>query len=208
MASNLHSSLDDSQLHNPKGFADAANNTYLTKNSGGSLVWAGNKTRHYISTGGYHSGSGSVGTCYAKQFSADYHNINVEVDPEDATNNSVNVGMKWAHMHSEFICCNSGTITKWVCMHGGSASADWDLELYKLSVTSGTGANVNPVKLGETLNLTNHSSGNKFVTKVEMGLTGTLTFADGDVLIQVLKKQTAGTKTIWWNGTLELTFDY
>ena len=93
-------------------------------------------------------------------------------------------------------------------MHGGSASADLDLELYKLFVTSGTGANVNPVKLGETLNLTNHSSGNLFTTKVEMGLTGTLTFSDGDVLIQVLRKQTAGTKSIWWNGTLELTFDY
>ena len=208
MANNLHSSLDDSQLHVPKGFTDAANNTYLTKNSGGSLVWAGNKTRHYISTGGYHNGSGSAGTYYAKNFSADYHNLNAQVDPLDATNNSVNVGMKWAHVHSEFICCNSGTITKWVCMHGGSASADWDLELYKLSVTSGTGANVNPVKLGETLNLTNHSSGNLFTTKVEMGLTGTLTFADGDVLIQVLRKQTAGTKSIWWNGTLELTFDY
>ena len=73
MANNLHSSLDDSQLHVPKGFTDAANNTYLTKNSGGSLVWAGNKTRHYISTGGYHNGSGSAGTYYAKNFSADYN---------------------------------------------------------------------------------------------------------------------------------------
>jgi|TARA_R100000479_G_scaffold174785_1_gene123941 hypothetical protein len=207
MASNEHSTLDDSQLHVPKGFSTAANNTVLTKNSSGSLQWSNNRSSTLISTGGYHSTSGAVGNQYAKQFSADYHNFNTQVDALDATNGSQNEGMKWAHMYSEFVCHASGTVAGWRVMHGGSASADWDLKLFKLSVTTNTGANVDLTQLGTTLDLTNHASGSKFVTIVDMTLSGTLTFAENDVLIQVITKQTAGSKNIWWNGTLELTFD-
>ena len=207
MASNEHSTLDDSQLHVPKGFSTAANNTVLTKNSSGSLQWSNNRSSTLISTGGYHSTSGAVGNQYAKQFSADYHNFNTQVDALDATNGSQNEGMKWAHMYSEFVCHSSGTVAGWRVMHGGSASADWDLKLFKLSVTTNTGANVDLTQLGTTLDLTNHASGSKFVTIVDMTLSGTLTFAENDVLVQVITKQTAGSKNIWWNGTLELTFD-
>ena len=37
--SNIHSELTDVQLHNPKGFAGASNNTVLIKNSSGNLLW-------------------------------------------------------------------------------------------------------------------------------------------------------------------------
>ncbi len=38
--SNLHKDLTDAQLHVPKGFANAANSTKLTKNASGVLEWA------------------------------------------------------------------------------------------------------------------------------------------------------------------------
>lgn len=38
--SNLHKNLTDAQLHVPKGFASAANDTTLQKDSSGNLVWA------------------------------------------------------------------------------------------------------------------------------------------------------------------------
>jgi hypothetical protein len=40
----LHKELPDDQLHNPKGFEDAANDTILTKNSSGSLAWVEKKS--------------------------------------------------------------------------------------------------------------------------------------------------------------------
>jgi len=40
MGTNLHKDLTDAQLHVPKGFSTASNSTILTKDSGGSLVWA------------------------------------------------------------------------------------------------------------------------------------------------------------------------
>ena len=55
MASNEHSTLAEAQLHNPKGFSTASNNSYLTKNSSGSLTWQNNRTTSLISVGGYHS---------------------------------------------------------------------------------------------------------------------------------------------------------
>ena len=38
--SNLHKDLNDAQLHVPKGFVNASNNTKLTKDNSGNLVWA------------------------------------------------------------------------------------------------------------------------------------------------------------------------
>lgn len=40
MAENLHKNLPDAAIHNPKGFATANDDTYLTKDSTGGLSWA------------------------------------------------------------------------------------------------------------------------------------------------------------------------
>tara|TARA_R100001015_G_C4632372_1_gene195845 strand:+ start:1054 stop:1680 length:627 start_codon:yes stop_codon:yes gene_type:complete len=207
MASNEHSTLAESQLHNPKGFSTASNNSYLTKNSAGSLSWADNRTYTYLSIGGYHSSSGSVGTYYAKQFSADYHNWNQTVDPQDATNASVNSGRKWASMYSELVCPVGGSITNWKIMHSGTASADWDLELYKLSITDGVGTNADLTQLGQTCDCTNNASGSKYVEIVDMSVSGTLTVEANDIIICLVRKQTAGTKNIYWNSTLTIVWD-
>lgn len=45
----LHSDLPDDQLHKPKGFADAANETVCAKNASGQLEWM-SKTA-YLSAG-------------------------------------------------------------------------------------------------------------------------------------------------------------
>lgn len=208
MASNLHSTLEEAQLHNPKGFSTASNNTHLIKNSSGNLEWQTNNIRGFISTGGYHSSSGSVGAYYGKQFSADYHNYSLVVDPADATNNTENEGRKWAHVYSEFVCPTSGTITGWKVFYGGTASADWDLELYKLSVTNNEDANVNLTLLGTKLDLTNSSDGTKASMIADMTLSGTLTVAENDAIIVLIRKQTASSKSIWWNGTLTISWDY
>ena len=208
MASNAHSTLAEAQLHNPKGFSTASNNSYLTKNSSGSLTWQNNRTTSLISVGGYHSSSGSVGDYYAKQFSADYHNFNTSVDPADATNGSVNSGRKWASMYSEFVCPTSGTIGGWKIRFRGTASADWDLELYKLSITDGVGTNADLTKLGQTCDCTNHASGSKYVKIVDMTVSGTLTVAANDIIVCLIRKQTAGSKNIYWNSTLTMVWDY
>lgn len=208
MASNEHSSLAEAQLHNPKGFSTASNNTHLTKNNSGELTWATNKTTQYISTGGYHSSSGSVGAYYGKQFSADYHNYSIVVDPADATNGTENEGRKWAHVYSEFVCPAAGNISSWKVMYGGTASADWDLELYKLSITNDESTNADLTLMGTKLDLTNGAAGTKDSMIADMSVSGTLSFAANDVLIVLIRKQTAGSKTIWWNGSLELVFDY
>ena len=207
MPSNLHSTLEEAQLHSPKGFSTASNNTHPIKDSSGNLAWATNKTTSLISTGGYHTSSGSVGNYYAKAFSADYHNFNTQVDPLDATNNSQNEGRKWGHMFSEFICPRAGTIVSWKVFYGGTASADWDIELYKLAITDDEDANADLTLLGTKMDLTNSADGNKAVNIADMTVSGTLTVAANDVIIVLLRKQTASSKTIWWNGTLEVVWD-
>tara|TARA_R100001530_G_C4315041_1_gene154102 strand:+ start:1025 stop:1630 length:606 start_codon:yes stop_codon:yes gene_type:complete len=44
--SNIHSELVDAQIHKPKGFDAAGNDTYLTKNNSGNLDWSGIGTGH------------------------------------------------------------------------------------------------------------------------------------------------------------------
>jgi len=44
--SNIHSDLVDAQIHKPKGFTAASNETYLTKNVSGDVDWVGIGTGH------------------------------------------------------------------------------------------------------------------------------------------------------------------
>jgi len=48
---NIHKNIPDSQLHNPKGFDSANNNTKITKDSTGGLAWAFDLTTKVITTG-------------------------------------------------------------------------------------------------------------------------------------------------------------
>ena len=42
-----------------------------------------------------------------------------------------------------------------------------------------------------------------------MSVSGTLTVAENDVIVVTVRKQTDGSnKSIWWNGTLEIVWDY
>jgi len=207
MAANEHSALANDQLHNPKDFGTAVNNSMLSKDGSGNLTWSASPAIQSHSFGGYHSSSGAVGNYYGKAFSADHHNFSSQVDPLDATNNAINWGMKWAHMSSEFIFPSAGTVTGWKIMYGGTASADWDFEIWKHSVADDTGANVDLVKLGATCDCTNSSSGSKFVKITDMALTGTLTFDAGDIIIVTIRKQTSGSKSIWFNSTLSVRYD-
>lgn len=59
--SNLHKDLANDQLHNPKDFAAAANNTKLTKDGSGNLTWA--------------SDTGGVANAYMSQNIEGYGNI-------------------------------------------------------------------------------------------------------------------------------------
>ena len=104
MASNEHSSLAEAQLHNPKGFSTANNNTHLTKNNSGELAWVSSQRSSFFSTGGYSNSNAAAGTYFAKQFSADYHNYNIEVVEDDSDDGTVSLGMKWGAMYSEFVC--------------------------------------------------------------------------------------------------------
>lgn len=207
MASNEHSSLADSQLHNPKGFSTASNNTHLTKNNSGELTWATNKTTQYISTGGYSNSDAAAGTYLAKQFSADYHNFNITVVEDDADDGTVSLDMKWASMYSEFVCPTSGTIASWKIMHSGTSGITWDLQLWKVSVTDNSSSDTNLTQLGSTISCVN--TGNTTAQIEDMSVTGTLTVAENDVIVITARKQTDGSnKTIWWNGTLEIVWDY
>lgn len=57
MASNEHSSLDNSQLHVPKDFSTAASNTVLTKDGSDALTWADDNLRrtHFVRVNGFTS---------------------------------------------------------------------------------------------------------------------------------------------------------
>ena len=59
MASNEHSSLDNSQLHVPKDFSTASANTVLTKNGSNALTWADDNLRrtHFVRVNGFFSKS-------------------------------------------------------------------------------------------------------------------------------------------------------
>ena len=92
-------------------------------------------------------------------------------------------------------------------MHSCTTGITWDLQLWKVSVTDNSNTDTNLTQLGSTVTCVN--TGNTTVQIEDMSVSGTLTVAENDVIVVTVRKQTDGSnKSIWWNGTLEIVWDY
>ena len=164
---------------------------------------------HHISVSGY-CNKAAAGH-YAKQFSGDYHNYNIAVAPNDATDTSDTEKGKWYHMYSEIQMPRAGTITKCRFYYGGTSSINWKLLLYKAPNFADGGSvntDIDLTLLGNELALNDLVGTTTAKAKTYDLTTGTTTFAEGDVIVLVVKKDDtdSGNKSLWFNGVLEYNF--
>ena len=199
MASNEHSSLENDQLHVPKDFSTAANDTVLTKNSSGSLTWHDDTVRrtHFVRVAGLLSKSTTdeYAPTYAggTQHSFDTVVTNPTVDAQESV------------AHAQLYCTRAGYVNSFTGLISINSSKSVEIKLYKATPTDESSSALTLTQLGDTM--TEAGEGNTTPNIFDTtSLTSSSTFAAGDVLIVTLKPTAASSTTARLNSVMEVVY--
>ena len=200
MASNEHSSLEDSQLHVPKGFSTASNDTVLTKNSSGALQWQDDNLRktHFVRVGGIVNRSRNA-IEYAPSYSANSSYIwsapvtDPTVDAQDAL------------QQAQLYCTRDGFVNSFSGLVGGTSGKTVSFKVYKGTPSDESSAAIDLTQLGDTASETlGGDTTTDFFSTTSLGSSAT--FAAGDVLIVTVAPSTADETTVRFNATMEVVY--
>ena len=199
MASNEHSSLDNDQLHVPKDFSTAANDTVLTKNSAGALTWHDDTVRrtHFVRVAGLISKSTTdeYAPSYAggTQHSFDTVVTNPTADAQDAV------------AQAQLFCTRAGYVSQFKGIIAINSTKSLEIKLYKATPTDESSSALTLTQLGDTM--TETGEGNTTPNGFDMtSLTTSSTFEAGDVLIVTLKPTAASSTQGRLNATIEVVY--
>lgn len=200
MASNEHNSLDNAQLHVPKDFSTAANNTVLTKDGNGAVSWEDDRLRttHFVRVGGYISKSTTDE--YATTFSSGTHHIFDTIITTTTTADGQD-----AVAQSTLYCIRDGYVNDFKGYIALTNSRTIELRLYKGTPTDESSAGFALTQLGTTVSETGegNTTPNAF-TKTSLGTSST--FSAGDVLILTLKPTVATSTIARFSSTIEVVY--
>jgi len=199
MAANEHKSLANDQLHNPKDFSTANNSTSLTKNSSGALTWADDEINrtHFVRVGGFISKSTTDE--YASTYSSGTTHVydTVVTDPTADAQEVV--------AQATLFCTRAGYIKSWIGGIALTTSKTIEMRIYKGTAVDDSNSAIDLTQLGDTVSETGAGG-----TSVELfnatGLSSSVTFAAGDVLIVTLKPTAASSHVARFNSTIEVVY--
>ena len=180
MASNEHSSLDNSQLHVPKDFSTASANTVLTKNGSNALTWADDNLRraHFVRVGG-HLNKSTTDEYAPSYASGTQHSFDTVVSFSSGTTLS---DAQEAVAHSQLYCLRNGYINSF----GGVVA-------------------ITNTKLGDTV--TETGEGNTTPNVFSTGsLSSSSSFSAGDIIIVTLQPTAASSTVVRFNSTMEIVY--
>ena len=199
MASNEHSSLDNSQLHVPKDFSTAANNTVLTKNNSGSLEWQDDRLRttHFVRVSGFLSKSTTdeYAPTYAGNATHTFDTVvtNPTNDGQDAVAQSV------------LYCLRDGYVGAFGGVIAINSPRSVEIRIYKGTPTDESSSGFALTQLGDTITEGGEGATTPNVFDVT-SLSSSSSFSAGDVLIVTLKPTVASATTVRLNSTVEVVY--
>ena len=199
MASNEHSSLENSQLHVPKDFSTAANNTVLTKNNSGSLEWQDDRLRttHFVRVAGFLSKSTTdeYAPTYAGSTTHTFDTVvtNPTNDGQDAVAQSV------------LYCLRDGYVGAFGGVIAINSPRSVEIRIYKGTPTDESSSGFALTQLGDTITETGEGNTTPNLFDVT-SLSSSSSFSAGDVLIVTLKPTAAAATTVRFNSTVEVVY--
>ena len=203
MASNEDSALDNTQLHVPKDFSSASNNTILTKDNAGLLSWQDDRLRttHFVRVGGFMSKSATseFAPSYA---SGTQHSFDTVVSFSSGTTLS---DAQEAVAHSQLYCTRDGYVNAFQGVIAINSTRSVEIRLYKGTPVDESSAGFTLTELGDTV--TETGEGNTTPNLFGTGSLGaSSSFSAGDVLIVTLKPTVAAATTVRFNSTIEVVY--
>lgn len=213
MAINEHKNLNDANLHVPKGFEAASNDSIMTKNSGGSLEWLTklNIKQDIISLRGFMNPGGSTNywfpsamtdTKAAFEFAEDYGATSITA----ATDITVSKAIR-SSIYAVDQDCDLGGIYGWV---NGDVTETVTFALVKLTPTADTsdafevGAATNTMTILDEYTASTYGSNNKIGLIDENAFTVT-SIEQGDLLLPLVKSA-GGSNDLYFNMSIKLQF--
>jgi len=199
MASNEHSSLDNSQLHVPKDFSTASANTVLTKNGSNALTWADDNLRRtqFVRVSGYASTTAT--TEYAPTFSGGTtHLWNTAVtDPTADSQDAV--------AQAQLYCLRAGYINAFGGLVATTSGKTVNFKVYKGTPADASAAAINLTQLGATATEVGGGGTNVDVfSAASMGSSAS--FAAGDIIIVTISAGNSDSTTSRFNATMEVVY--
>jgi len=199
MASNEHSSLDNSQLHVPKDFSTASANTVLTKNGSNALTWADDNLRrtHFVRVNGFFSQSNT--SEYAPTFSGNSTHV-WDTVVTDATADAQD-----AVAQAQLYCLRDGYINAFGGVVAATSAKTVNFKIYKGTPVDESSAGIDLTQLGSTAS---EVGGGNTTTDVFSagGLGSTQTFSAGDIIIVTISAGAAASTTARFNATMEVVY--
>lgn len=203
MASNEHSALDNTQLHVPKDFSSASNNTILTKDNAGLLSWQDDRLRttHFVRVGGFMSKSATseFAPTYA---SGTQHSFDTVVSFSSGTTLS---DAQEAVAHAQLYCTRDGYVNAFQGVMAITSGRSVEIRLYKGTPVDESSAGFTLTELGDTV--TETGEGNTTPNLFGTGSLGaSSSFSAGDILIVTLKPTAASSTVVRFNSTIEVVY--
>ena len=199
MASNEHSSLDDSQLHVPKGFGSASNNTVLTKDSGGALSWGDDALRrtHFVRVNGFFSESST------SEFAPSYSGNSTHTWDTVVTNATADA--QDAVAQAQLYCVRDGYINAFGGLVAATSGKTVNFKIYKGTPVDESSAGITLTQLGDTV--TEVGGGNTTTDLFSgTGLGSTQSFSAGDIIIVTISAGDATATVSRFNATMEVVY--
>ena len=199
MASNEHNSLPNDQLHNPKDFSTASNNTVLTKNNAGNISWQDDRLRttQFVRVSGFMSKSAT------NEFAPTYSGNSTHTFDTVVTNPTADA--QEAVAHAQLFCTRGGYVNNFSGFLAITSSRSVEIRLYKGTPTDESSSGFALTQLGATV--TETGEGNTTPNLFSTGsLSSSSTFSANDVLIVTLKPTAASSTVVRLNSTIEVVY--
>jgi hypothetical protein len=200
MASNEHSSLDNAQLHVPKDFSTAANNTVLTKDENGSISWEDDRLRttHFVRVAGFLSKSTT------DEYAPTYAGSTTHVFDTVVTTTTTADGQD-AVAQAVLYCIRDGYVNDFGGYIAINSTKSVEIRIYKGTPTDESSSGFALTQLGNTVTETGEggTTPNAFSAT---SLSSSSSFSAGDVLIVTLKPTAASATTARFNSTIEVVY--
>jgi hypothetical protein len=198
MPINSHNNLPDSQLHNPKGFATAENDTVLSKDANGKLAWHSPifESRMFLRVNGTMGGKTAT-NMYAPNYGGNTQHSWDNVFNQNSTGEEeLNQTMMYFS--------SSGYIKSFKGIMSATGNRQLHVKILTGTPVSGSGSGISWTERG-THTIT--GSGTTTPITLEMANLGTsVAFASGDMLAVVLQPQSSSSTAGRLNMTMELVF--
>ena len=202
MASNEHKNLSNANLHNPKDFSTASNDTLLSKDDSGNLVWVAKsiiKTTAFKMQG-YTTGNGS--TYEYRQLLTDGQSpYEMNTDYTSGTVGDATLAVSNIFRTEGWVAQDDCTILKvrgWISCNSGTAT----LAVCKVTPVEDDSSALTPVLIDE---VTITGNGNDNLFEINETTFSTSSVSASDIVFPMIKTGTSG-RIAYFNVTVEVGY--